>query len=396
MFRDIINQKPALRGPLVFFLLFVQVLWLQADLSFAHELVAPRVIAPESRGSSQAGGLLHERRELFLSPQAQDQRARHTQSRLAQGQVPLPEQNGNPRLSLDSSWRLKIHSAAICQGNTVLLGDIAQPLGPLPNWESIKMRELWAAPPEEGKPLQINRSNLAQALNERLGRDLASRCILPTSLVIQKGGLLVRENDLRAYVVKSLTPMLQAMPGEVEFTDFHLPEYIFLAHAGQQVQLEQPKMNAGRVGLRFAVLEADGKILRRVSGSITLTQWVTVPTAARSLSKGEALLPDAVTFSRINARRLKEQAWDGKGGPWQMQRSLSAGEPILQSDLATQMMIRRGDIVTLIFARGNLRLETQAEALADGEPGATISVRNLQTKKQIFATVKDNRTVVIH
>ena len=68
----------------------------------------------------------------------------------------------------------------------------------------------------------------------------------------------------------------------------------------------------------------------------------------------------------------------------------------MQSDLATQMMIRRGDIVTLIFMRGNLRLETQAEALADGEPGATISVRNLQTKKQIFATVKDNRTVVIH
>ncbi|MCR5814673.1 MAG: flagellar basal body P-ring formation chaperone FlgA [Desulfovibrio sp.] len=393
MFRVKICQKPALCRPLLFLPLFLLLL---LGPSWAQDLVAPRVIAPGNQPAAQGGAMVRDRQELFLSPAAQDVRARHTQSRLAQGQAPLPDQQGSPALSLESSWRIKIHNAAICQGNTVLLGEIAQPLGTLPNWESLKTRELWPAPPEEGKPLQINRSNLAQALNERLGRDLASHCILPTSLVIQKGGLLVRENDLRAYVVKSLTPMLRAMPGEVEFTDFHLPEYIFLAHAGQQVQLEQPKMNAGRVGLRFAVLEADGKILRRVSGSITLTQWVTVPTAARNLSKGEALTPEAVTFSRINARRLKETAWDGKGGPWQMMRSLSAGEPILQSDLATQMMIRRGEIVTLIYARGNLRLETQAEALADGEPGATISVRNLQTKKQIFATVKDNRTVIIH
>ena len=79
-----------------------------------------------------------------------------------------------------------------------------------------------------------------------------------------------------------------------------------------------------------------------------------------------------------------------------MMRSVAAGEPILQSDLATQMMIRRGDIVTLVFRRGNLILQTQAESLADGEPGATIAVRNLQTKKQVFAIVKDSKTVEIN
>lgn len=50
----------------------------------------------------------------------------------------------------------------------------------------------------------------------------------------------------------------------------------------------------------------------------------------------------------------------------------------------------------MIYTRGNLRMTTQAEALADGEPGATIPVRNLQTKKQIYATVKDGSTVEIH
>ncbi|MBQ7739448.1 MAG: flagellar basal body P-ring formation protein FlgA [Desulfovibrionaceae bacterium] len=361
--------------------------------------VAPRVIPqngqpvdPNSRYnfSPNQGG----RTDTVLPPSTQDRRIAHTQSGLASGRAPLADPSQG--LATPGDWRIKINSSAITNGDVVLLGEIAQPLGTVMNWEELKMRELWAAPPQEGKPLQINRSNLAQALNERLGRSLASRCILPTSLVIQKGGLLVREDDLRAYVVKSLTPMVRNMPGEVDFTDFHLPEYIFLAHAGQTVQLETPRLTAGRVGVRFAILEADGKVLRRVSGSITLTQWVTVPAAARPLSKGEALTPDAVTFSRMNARRLKEPAWDGRGGPWQMMRSVAAGEPILQSDLATQMMIRRGDIVTLVFRRGNLILQTQAESLADGEPGATIAVRNLQTKKQVFAIVKDSKTVEIN
>ena len=123
--------------------------------------------------------------------------------------------------------------------------------------------------------------------------------------------------------------------------------------------------------------------------------WVTVPAATRVMSKGENLTPEAVTFLRINAATLKDLPWDGQGGPWRLARGLAAGEPILQSDLQSQLMVRRGDVVTLIYARGNVQMTTQAEALSDGEPGATIAVRNLQSKKQVYAKVKDGGTVII-
>ena len=295
-------------------------------------------------------------------------------------------------------WRLKVAPAAVTNTDSVLLGDIAAPLGHMDPalWSDLKSRQLWPAPPEEGKPLQINRSRLSQALRQSLGNELAARCILPTSLVIQRGGLVFREDDLRSYVVKSLTPQLSAMPGEAELNEFRLPDYIFLAHNQQRVQLEPGKLTPGRVPLRFAVQEADGTVLRRVSGTVNLTLWITVPAASRPLGKGDALTPEAVTFMRINAGQLRDLPWDGHGGPWQVTRSLITGEPILQSDLVSQLMVRRGTILTLIYVRGNLRMTTQAEALADGEPGATIPVRNLQTKKQIYATVKDGSTVEIH
>lgn len=339
--------------------------------------------------------------QLPLADDAQDQRAAKTRGLIAANAAPLaaPPASGDQLPMLEQGeWRLKVAPAAVTNTDSVLLGDIAAPLGHMDPalWSDLKSRRLWPAPPEEGKPLQINRSRLSQALRQSLGNELAARCILPTSLVIQRGGLVFREDDLRSYVVKSLTPQLSAMPGEAELNEFRLPEYIFLAHSQQRVQLEPGKLTPGRVPLRFAVQEADGTVLRRVSGTVNLTLWITVPAASRPLGKGDALTPEAVTFMRINASQLRDLPWDGHGGPWQVTRSLITGEPILQSDLASQLMVRRGTILSLIYTRGNLRMTTQAEALADGEPGATIPVRNLQTKKQIYATVKDGSTVEIH
>lgn len=334
---------------------------------------------------------------IALPEDAQNERAAKARNMIVEN-ASLPESRGTTAAMLsDGDWRLKVLPAAITNTDNVLLGDIAVPLGNMEEnlWESLKTRELWAAPPEEGKPLQINRSKLSQALRQALGQDYASRCILPTSLVIQKGGLVFMEDDLRNYVINSLAPQLKAMPGEAELTDFRLPEYIFLAHSGQQVQLEPGKLTPGRVSMRFAVQEADGNVLRRVSGTAKLTLWITAPAASRPLNKGETLTPDAVTFMRVSASQMKDVPWDGQGGPWQVIRSVGKGETILQSDLASKMMVRRGNILTLNYERGNLKMTIQAEALADGEPGATIPVRNLQTKKQVYATVKDGSTVEI-
>jgi len=353
---------------------------------------SPNQIVTQLRTSPQA-----QAGQMPLEDSAQAQRAAKTQAQIAAGEAPLP-QNGQLDLLGPGDWRIKILAAAVTNTDMVLLGDIAQPLGQMDQniWSRLREQKLWPAPPEEGKPLQINRTRLAQALRQALGKEVAGRCILPGSLVIQKGGLVFREDDLRSYVVKSLTPQLSAMPGEVELSDFRLPDYIFLAHAQQRVQLEPGKLTPGRVPLRFAVQEADGTVLRRISGTVNLTLWITAPAASRPLNKGEALSAASVTFMKINASQLRELPWDGRGGPWQLNRALNTGEPILQSDLASQLMVKRGDVVSLVYIKGNLRITTQAQALGDGEPGATIAVRNLQTKKQVYGIVKDGGTVEIH
>jgi flagella basal body P-ring formation protein FlgA len=119
------------------------------------------------------------------------------------------------------------------------------------------------------------------------------------------------------------------------------------------------------------------------------------PCAAKPLNRGDALTPDSVTFVRMNAAHMREIPWDGRGGPWQVQRAIAPNQPILQGDLLAQSMLRKGSVVNLVYEKGNVRMSARAEVLTDAEPGSTVAVRNLQSKKQIFATVIDNNTVMV-
>ena len=294
----------------------------------------------------------------------------------------------------DAPWRIRILDAAVAPGAMVTLGDIGEVHGTPPSgvWEQLAARPLWPAPPEAGKPLQVSRARLGQALRETLG-EYADLCILPASMAIQKGGTVLREAELRAIVVKTLTPELRSMQGEAELTDYRLPPYAFLAHNGQTVELEPLKAVPGRLSLRFAIKEVDGSVLRRFTGTVMLELWANVACAGRPLNRGDALTPDDISWQRKNLAQIRGELWDGKGGPWQVQRAIGTGQPIFLADITALAMIRKGDIVTLRYSKGNVRLEVQAEALADGGPGATVAVRNLQSKKQVYAVVRDANTV---
>ncbi len=342
--------------------------------------------------TAQAGQWNYAKPGLPLQSSHQEAGAAQTRQNFATGQYG----GGTLQLNRDHDWSLRIRSAAVTRGDMVTLEEIADPVGPMPAglWESLRSQPLWPAPPEPGKPLQINKGRLGRALRDTLG-DTAARCVLPNSLAIQKGGAVFHEEDLRQYVVSFLTPQTNAMPGSAQWDDFRLPPYIFLEHEHQRVSLEPGSVAPGRVTFRFLVQEPDGTVVRRAAGAAFLNLWVEVPAAARPLNKGDSLHVQDIAFTRVNAAHLKSMPWDGKGGPWQMVRSVGTGQVIYSGDLLGEAMVKRGDIVNLIYAKGSIRMEIKAEALSDGAPGAIIAVRNLQSKKQIYATVRDRITVVI-
>lgn len=292
-------------------------------------------------------------------------------------------------------WRLRVFDAAIVQGDTVMLGEIAEPLGDIPphKWQELARKPLWAAPNQVGRAFQINKQRLLGALRQYIGM-YADSCILPNSLAIQKGGAVVRDEDLRRMVIQRLSPQINSLAGHSDVTDYRLPSYIFVSHASQRLILEPTEVKPGRVNIRFGIQELDGSIVRRFTGSVFLNLWVDAPALVRPMSKGEPLTPENVTYKSVNLAFENGEIWDGRGGPWQLTRSIGSLEPLNSSDLQPLAAIHKGDKVLLVYEKNNIRLSIVVEAMEDGGLGDLILLRNLDSKKQIYGMVKDQNTVI--
>lgn len=117
--------KPAILGRFSLLLgLLVFLILGGGDLSFLVAKSQAEVFLAQNQGP---GG-----RPTVLPPSSMDRRTTHTQARMARGELPMADPK--EPLPAPTDWRIKIHNCAIAKGDTVLLGEIAEPIGPLGNW----------------------------------------------------------------------------------------------------------------------------------------------------------------------------------------------------------------------------------------------------------------------
>ena len=297
----------------------------------------------------------------------------------------------------NADWHFVVRPAAVVSGGQVLLGEIADPVGNIhpQNWKELAATPLWAAPPRRGRAMNITRVKRRKALRNYLG-DLADLAVLPPSLALQVGGGVMMKPKLHQLVVKSLTPYLAEMDGEPELRDLALPEFMFTRDARNTVELEPPRaIKAGSIGIRLREVDPSGRVVRRVTGGAFLNVWVTVPAAAIPVNRNDPLTPDKITHVRKNLAYLRGEAWDGRGGPWRVIRAIGTGSVIYPSDLERLPVLVKGTKIALKYHGETVRLTVPAEAMEDGTVGDVISVRNLQTRRQVYGTIVDPGTVVV-
>ena len=303
----------------------------------------------------------------------------------------------SPAAAQTEPWRIRFLEAAIIEGENVLLGEVAVPIGDMPpgKWDELSGRELWPAPPEGGKAMNMTRPRLQEAVMRTM-KDLAPYCLFPGSMALQRGGVLFGKEAIQHLVQSELTPYLATLPGEAALSDFRLPQYIFVGHSGQQLALEPlRKVTPGRLSLRLVVREMDGTIKQKHTGSVMADCWTEVPCTTVLLNRDDLLEHNKVTFKRKNLATLRGEPWDGRGGPWRVTRPLAAEQIIYKSDVAHIPTVRKGNVLTLLYEGPTVRLTTQVEAMADGAAGETITVRNIQSRREVYGIIRDSKTVLI-
>jgi len=150
----------------------------------------------------------------------------------------------------------------------------------------------------------------------------------------------------------------------------------------------------GRNQIRMKAISPQGKALSSKAGTVFINVWTAVPVAAKPLNRFERLTKEKISFKRVNLA-YQNKLWDGKGGPWRMTRTLGRGQAFTESHLETVPLIEKGERVNLVYRNKRVQLVIKAEALAEGDMGQKVAVRNLQSNKTILATVISHDTVLI-
>ena len=112
-----------------------------------------------------------------------------------------------------------------------------------------------------------------------------------------------------------------------------------------------------------------------------------IPVLARAVSVGEIISASDLTWiqlptSQVNAQTLTDAgALIGQAA----RRLLRADTPLRAFDVKAPTVIRRGDIVSLVFQSGALTLAARARALDDAADGQVIRFVNLQSNRTVEA-----------
>jgi flagellar basal body P-ring formation protein FlgA len=162
-----------------------------------------------------------------------------------------------------------------------------------------------------------------------------------------------------------------------------------------ELRVEADKNNplyAGRVELQLAVV-VDGEVAQRVAVPTIIERRGRIVVAKKRVPKGRTLGFDDLEYREVDLgsqgtglfRTIDEVVGQITRMP------LVGGQPLRLAFLRQAPVIRRGDIVTVRARIGKLEATALCRALADAAPGERFSLRNIDSKKTVYAVAVDSR-----
>lgn len=125
--------------------------------------------------------------------------------------------------------------------------------------------------------------------------------------------------------------------------------------------------------------------------------WKEVVVAKSTLKRGGPLAGAEVTTEKRDVISMREplETADLSDSSLDLYESVPAGQTVLARHVRARAIVQRGQIVDALMRDGALSISLKVEALGDGATGQTIRVRNPKTKREFYAKIKDEQTVLL-
>jgi|YNPMSStandDraft_1061717.scaffolds.fasta_scaffold00008_13 flagella basal body P-ring formation protein FlgA len=153
-------------------------------------------------------------------------------------------------------------------------------------------------------------------------------------------------------------------------------------------------------GLGFVWIDfyKDEKLITTEQIRVKISKYLTLPIAQRVIRIGEILNPNDIAYKRLDISNYNENelAKDNSIIGKVVRNGIPKNSPIKLQDLSSQILIKKGQVVTIIAQSGAVVIKTLGTALQDGGEGDIVRVkRNNQSNVVLVGTVSSNGEVLI-
>jgi flagella basal body P-ring formation protein FlgA len=256
---------------------------------------------------------------------------------------------------------------------------------------------VWTAPPP-GEVYTLTQEFLRYRL-EQLGlQELLGEAGLPAAIQVRQTGVLLKGEEVAAAFTRYVKEHSPYPPNNLTIEVFPLKEAVILP--APQVTLEpiSPRSDKllGNVTLEMVILHEGQPINRlKVSGQVRLKRLVVC--AVRPLRPQNVIAPEDV---QVIPREMTSVNNDFFHSPEQvvgqvLSKGVGPQEIITPRHLSQQPLIKRGDLVTVVFDQDGLEISTKGVAREQGYLGKTIRLLNPRSKKEFQGLVVDAKTVKV-
>lgn len=211
-------------------------------------------------------------------------------------------------------------------------------------------------------------------------------------LVISSGLVHAAEieplDSIREAVSSFLEQESSSVGDNVEVSVGHLDSRLRLPRCGTPLQASWPAAARKRGNVTVAVsCDAPSNWSLYVQAKVQVFEKIIV--SSRSMSRGEILSDQDIELESKDLSALNSGYYtrgDEVVG-MMLKRSIRAGMVLTPTLLKPQLLIKRGDKVTILAVTGAVEVRMEGQALKDGAKGEVIRVRNLSSKLEIEAEV---------
>lgn len=159
------------------------------------------------------------------------------------------------------------------------------------------------------------------------------------------------------------------------------------AAAWDVVVTEYPLVPASTLFLRCRIL-ADGVPCADATLTVRAALWRDAWLAREPISSGSTFDASMLETRRVDSLRERDALPATIGDDsFIFARQVPANRLLTWQDLVRRPLVRKGDIVDVVASDGGLLVTMKAQAIESGVRGDTVTVRNLETRKDISGQV---------